>query len=198
MRCTNNAYLLGGRDNDANRGPGPGVCVEVCPAGYTAVGSSRDGRECERLREWAGTLVISNGILDVLGGHTLYSDRYLEDLNCELQCELVYAGISVIRGGLSIFGNDGISTLGTSFQILRSANYLTITGNTNLASFGTAFRSLTRIANGIAIRNNHAELTDFENFRNLGCHGGVHSNSQYPDTDYCEGCPSWLINLPRC
>ena len=194
LRCTNSMHLH-------SRG-----CISVCPGGTTAFGDARDGRECQSSpassaapatvtvtaeevvpNPFSGNLVIALSTSQV---------AFDEAPNCMMLC---YSIITTIGGGLNLWNNEMITTLGTHFQSLVSVGaYFEIIGNDNLASFGTAFRRLTRITGTIAIKGNNAGLTDFENVRTLGCHGGVYSSSSYPDTDYCEGCPSWLINLPRC
>ena len=108
---------------------------------------------------------------------------------------------------LLIRNNVNLTSLGTAFEslvtiggALYSGHYLTIDNNPRLASFGTSFRSLTRLTGPIVIRNNNAGLTDFENFRNLTCHGGVYQGNPSAETKayYCQGCPDWLVNLPTC
>ena len=66
--------------------------------------------------------------------------------------------------------------------------------NPALTTLGTAFESLTSLAGQIYFNLNPL-LTDFEALRNLRCHGGVWENNP---ASFCVGCPSWLINLPRC
>ena len=75
-------------------------------------------------------------------------------------------------------------------QIGRMRRHLSldISNNPALTTLGTAFPPPDRRPAQLNIEGN-PRLTDFENFRNLTCHGGIY--------EY-ERCPSWLINTPRC
>ena len=64
-----------------------------------------------------------------------------------------------------------------------------------LESLGTAFQSLRRIPGVIAFGST---ITNFTALDNLECHGGIYNNSDKPSINYCEHCPSSLIQKSFC
>ena len=118
------------------------------------------------------------------------------------------SGLEEVGTNLQIRDNEALTSLGDGFSALQTIGGnsagmrggrgldLVIRGNTALASLGTAFRSLERIMGRLFIFDNHPLLTDFENFRNLTCHGGTMYRSA--PGDGCPNCPSWLVDKPRC
>ena len=67
-----------------------------------------------------------------------------------------------------------------------------ITSNPRLASFD-GLTALRRIRGEINFSHNAANF-DYSGLANLQCHGGLRQGS----ASNCPGCPSRLINLPRC
>ena len=99
-----------------------------------------------------------------------------------------FPALQEIGAFLEIYGNDALTSLGDSFSVLREiGGHLEIYRNHQLTSLGTAFRSLDRVVGVVRIHENPS-LHDFENLRNLSCHGGIQNPN--PHELSCQNCPS--------
>ena len=102
-----------------------------------------------------------------------------------------FGNLASIGGYLYIRSNPSLTITGFG-NLLSIQGILSIGYNDNLQTI-TGFGNLASIGDHLNIDNNGN--LDFEPLRGLSCHGGVYSNDP---SSYCQGCPQWLIGLPRC
>lgn len=201
--CQCSAELLPGRSLHIRNSQDPAVLTTstlLCRTDYPSI------------TNMPGSVVIDSnpGLASMDGGFLALREigGFLEIWNNNAMTSLGdgLSGLQEVGTNLRISDNEALTSLGDGFSALQEIGGnsigmrggagldLVIRGNPALASLGTAFRSLERIVGRLIISDNNPQLTDFENFRNLTCHGGT----AYASGDGCPNCPSWLIDKPRC
>ena len=90
--------------------------------------------------------------------------------------------------------NHGLTTITGLTQLTSIGGHLSINGNHNLCSF-PGLANVRRVMGYMYFANNcRGRAFDWSGLNDLECHGGFLADVH----DNCPGCPSRLLNLPRC
>lgn len=200
-------------DDEPKSAPSPTPAVYyTLPTGISIVGDTGsslgdavyNGVSINQIRHINGGLIVSESLFSNMDG--AFKNLVENSGNIQIKSNIyvtsmngAFSQLQNTDGQLVIDNNLQLRTLGNAFPLVPviinpSATAFQITSNPQLTTLGTSFNSLRQIFGKIDIRDNPL-LQNFEALRNLECHGGIRFNNA---TEYCENCPTWLIDLPVC